>query len=193
MTKASRDKDFKLPAPPKLGVEPELEQNSGIYVAGHPEGRPLSVALNCQVVFPYRLEDQQALEYLIGWALLRMFSSPSEYAMHSATFAEKVESFFTTHYKASGVPGLYFRPANQPTIGADPDTKHGNSGSPAFDLERNAVIGILRSGSQDDANFPEGANYANFESIVPISQIVDDLDMNKPGWKTKFKVLYFGD
>lgn len=192
-TKPAADETFRLPAPPKLGTEPELKLNSGIYVAGHPQGKPLSVALNAQVVFPYRLEDQKALDYLSGLALLRMFSSPSDYAAHSLQLSETVELFFKTQYRASENAGLYFRPNNIPTIGADPDTKHGNSGSPAFDLDRNAVIGILRAGSPDFGNFPTGATYTNFEAIVPISQIVDELKKSKPDWKEKFGVKYFGE
>src|SRR4029450_3329805 len=107
LIKPSKDNTFKQPAPASLGVEPELEHNSGIYVAGHPEGRPLSVALNCQVVFPYRLENQDALTQLIGWALLRMFNSPKDYTDHAAMYSEELDTFFKSHYKALGPPGLY--------------------------------------------------------------------------------------
>jgi hypothetical protein len=123
-----------------------------------------------------------------------MFNSATDYDTHAQTFAPRVKAFFTANYKqAGGAMGLYFRPADRPTIGADPDTKHGNSGGPAFDVERNAVIGLLREGAPDDGNFPAGANYANFEAIIPMSQIVADLDASKPGWKSRFGVVYFGE
>lgn len=185
---------FVLPTPPKLGVEPELEQDVGIYVSGHPDGHALSVALNCQVVYPYRLEDNGAVTKLIQLAVLRLFTSPAEYDKLRPTYEPKVTKFFNANYKLSGQSGFYFRPNDHPTIGADPDTKHGNSGGPAFDVERNAVIGILREGAPDDRDFSAGANFANFEGIIPISQIVAELDKSPTrDWKTNFGVVYFGD
>jgi hypothetical protein len=190
---AAQDSSFTIPPPPRLGIEPELDQNAGIYVVGHPEGRPLSVALNSQVVIPYRLESEKSLAHFIGSSILRLFDSPTEYAAHAGAYSPKVEAFYKKHYRQVGTTGFYFHPKDQPTIGADPDTKHGNSGGPAFDVSRNALIGLLREGAPDDADFPSGANYANFEAILPISQIVADLDRAKPGWKATFGVTYFGE
>jgi len=106
----------------RLGSEPELVQNAGIYVAGHPEGRFLSVALNSQVVYPFKLDDETSVNRLIEWALLRMFNSSSEYDRFRSVYAARAKAFFTTNYKQVGAMGFYFRPTEQPTIGADPDT-----------------------------------------------------------------------
>ncbi len=103
-------------------------------------------------------------------------------------------AFFNSNYKANGQAGYFFLPNNHPTIGADPDTKHGNSGGPAFDVERNALIGILREGAPDDRNFPAGANFAYYEGIIPVSQIVAELDRPATaGWKQQFGVVYYGE
>ena len=193
LIRAADDPNFQLPKPPRLGVEPEVERNKGIYVAGFPGGHSLSVALNSQIVYPFWMEHQEDIDQLAQTALLRLFTSPAEYEINHLTFADRVKRFFSASYKSAGKSGFHFKPAGFPTIGADPDTKHGNSGGPAFDISRNSLIGILRSGVRDDVELPEGANYANYELLIPISQIVAELDAKMPGWKSTFGVTFTGD
>src|SRR5262249_1049287 len=152
--RSADDLSFKLPKPPHLGVEPELERSTGIYVAGYPGGRSLSIALNSQVVYPFWVEKQEGIVELSELALLRLFTTPADYDAKHLTFAKRVTDFFSSSYKAKGADGYQFMPASFPTIGADPDTKHGDSGAPTFDVSRNSMIGILRAGVPDDAEFP---------------------------------------
>lgn len=187
----AEDPTFKMPDPPQLGVEPELGVNSAIYVAGYPGGRPLSVALNSQVVFPFLLQNAKMIDELAARSLLQMFPNAETFLAKRDQFTPKVKAFFSSSYQQDGIKGFFFRPQGFPAIGADPDTKHGDSGAPTYDIERNALIGLLRAGSPDDENFVEGANYENYELVIPVSQIVAELDKQKPDWKTKFSVSYY--
>ena len=117
----------------------------------------------------------------------------AEYEANHEAVRPKVKTFFDASYRKGNGSEFYFRPNDFPTIGADPDTKHGDSGAPTFDVIRNSVIGLLRAGAPDDGDLPDGANFINFELVIPISQIVAELDRTKPGWKTKFGVSYFED
>jgi len=182
--------NFQLPVAAKLGTRPELARNEGIYVAGHPQGRPLSVALNGQVVYPFWIENDQSMKKLVQWAVLRMFSSQAEYEANRDNFLPLVTQFFTGSYKPDIGSSFRFRPLGFPAIGADPDTKQGDSGSPVFDIKRNSVIGLLRGALNSDGggDLPGGANHAYFELVIPISEIVRELNDKKPTWKTDFNV-----
>src|SRR6185295_8455242 len=98
-------------------------------------------------------------------------------------YLTKVEEFFKASYQQERTAGFYFRPQKFPTMGADPDTRRGDSGAPTFDLSRNALVGLLRGGAPDTGgDLPRGANFAYFEHVIPMSQVVAELDTAQEGW-----------
>ena len=191
---AANDRAFALPTPPLLGPLPELRRNEGLYVAGHPRGEPLAVALNASVTYPHFVEDQLGVMALAKLAELRLFTSREEYEDGIASVAPRIRQFFDESYRReSSSNAFYFHPFGVPAIGANPDTKAGDSGAAVFDISRNCVIGLLKGGKPDDVALPDGPTYLFFELVLPISRIVQELDVNEPNWKSDFQVTYFGD
>ncbi len=183
---------FTLPLPPRIGVQPELFRHDGIYVAGHPGGRPLSVALNSHVEYPYWIDNQDSVSKLAKLTVMSMFSSPEEYESNKEKYLKIVDDFFSSSYQHEGANGFFFRPGGFPAIGADADTKSGDSGGPVFDVNRNSLVGLLRKGKYDEkADLPQGANYAFFELVIPISSIVAELNQKIPMWQQDFGVKFF--
>ena len=70
----------------------------------------------------------------------------------------------------------------QPTIGADSDTYHGNSGSPVYNRRTHAVIGLLFDG-QEDLTEPWAAGWRAHEAVLPITKVVERLDSAAPAWR----------
>ena len=60
-----------------------------------------------------------------------------------------------------------------PTIGANCDTFHGNSGSGAFLKRTQRVVGILIGGQPDVDRLRSG--WARHEAILPIGPILDEI------------------
>ena len=156
------------------------------------------MALNARVIYPFWVEKKQNVMELAETTLMRMFSNKDDLDANEDEYRPKVTKFFTASYKKTG-QGYFFRPKSTqnptgfPTIGADPDTKRGDSGAPVFDIQRNSLVGLLRAGVQSHGggDLPLGANYSFFEIVIPISKIVDELKRKKPTWKNKFGVHFF--
>jgi hypothetical protein len=76
---------------------------------------------------------------------------------------------------------------SRPTIGADSDTFHGNSGSPAFSRRSHKVVGLLFAG-EDDVDEAWSPGWRSHEAILPITEVIAHLDAALPGWRNRPKV-----
>lgn len=156
-----------------------VDRDEPVYVVGHPEGAPRMVHDHAYVYFPFLVTET-------GYKDLRL--------LVEAEFKNDKEKDnwiqrFEQSYVASTVGGqrVYrqysVRWGRQPTISANSDTFHGNSGSPAFSRRHHRVVGILFDGEEDDNNSLR-PGWRSHEAILPISEVVADLDKSlSPGWR----------
>ena len=70
----------------------------------------------------------------------------------------------------------------QPTIGANSDTYHGNSGSPVYSRRSHEVVGIFTEGEPDVAA-PFQAGWRRHEAAIPVTVIVQQLDRLAAAWR----------
>jgi V8-like Glu-specific endopeptidase len=167
----------------------QVKRDDPLYVIGFPLGAPRTVHDNAFVYFPYRVSEDEFLR--IEMLVRAEFDS---FEAESQSFINGKLKEFTDSYQPRVSPdGTKFyehisvRFRNQPTIGADSDTYHGNSGSPVYSRRTHAMIGLLFDG-QDDLTEPWAAGWRAHEAILPITRIVERLDIAAPDWRNDPKV-----
>ena len=70
----------------------------------------------------------------------------------------------------------------QPTVATDADTFKGNSGSPVYSRQHHRVVGILFAGENDLAT-PWTPGWRAHEAVLPVTQVIDQLDSRLPAWR----------
>jgi hypothetical protein len=150
-----------------------------VYLIGHPEGQPRTVHDNAFVLFPFRVtpDDRARIELAVRAEFTGVVDEQDQLdafraSYREATFeGEPVFEHFSVAYGA------------RPTIGADSDTFHGNSGSPAFSRRSHKVVGLLFAG-EDDVDDVYTPGWRSHEAILPISEVVAHLDGALANWRT---------
>lgn len=145
-----------------------LRRDQPIYVVGHPNGEPQTIHDNAWVLFPFA-------------------ATPTEYGrlmlLVEAEFRNdpdrgKWVQQFRTDYRKSSALELYqyysSRLGRQPIVAAEADTFHGDSGAPVFDRKRQSLVGLVVAG-EPDVKEPWEPGFRRHESIVPASQIIEDV------------------
>lgn len=166
-----------------LSMRP-VKRDDPLYVVGFPLGEPRTVHDNAFVYFPFRVTPEE-------YAEIRMLVSAEFDSIEAedASYREGKLKEFVDSYRLrdDGNGQSYYeyisqRFGNQPTIGADSDTYHGNSGSPVYNRRTHAVIGLLFDG-QEDLTEPWAAGWRAHEAVLPITQVVQRLDEAAPDWR----------
>lgn len=160
--------DERLPGAPPLALTRErVMLGDGIYVIGHPQAQPRLVADNAYVLFPYEVTRSDLDEIL----------SRARSRYKGDTRLPGVLKQLQRSYLPDGASFVHrsVRWWKSPTIGADCDTFHGNSGSPAFSKASHAIVGVLFAGEPDDSD-PWRPGWTRHEAILPISVVLDALE-----------------
>ncbi|MCL1634269.1 serine protease [Luteimonas sp. SX5] len=165
-----------------LSLKP-VKRDDPLYVVGFPLGEPRTVHDNAFVYFPFRVTPDEYAE--IKMLVSAEFDSieAEEQSYREGKLKEFVDSY---QLRENGGQPYYeyisMRFDQQPTIGADSDTYHGNSGSPVYNRRTHAVIGLLFDG-QEDLSEPWAAGWRAHEAVLPITQVVERLDNAAPAWR----------
>ena len=165
-----------------------VKRDDPLYVVGYPLGEPRTVHDNAFVYFPFVVtpEERARLEIQVR----EEFESIEE---EDESYREGKLKEFADSYRSATLNGEpvyeYFstRFGNQPTIGADSDTYHGNSGSPVYNRRTHAIIGLLFDG-QEDLSQPWTPGWRAHEAVLPITEVIRQLDIAKSDWKDDPKV-----
>lgn len=165
-----------------LSMKP-VRRDDPLYVVGFPLGEPRTVHDNAFVYFPFRVTPEEYAE--IKMLVSAEFDSieAEELSYREGKLKEFTDSY---QLRENGSQPYYeyisMRFDQQPTIGADSDTYHGNSGSPVYNRRTHAVIGLLFDG-QEDLTEPWAAGWRAHEAVLPITQVVERLDSAAPTWR----------
>ena len=166
----------------------QVKRDDPLYVIGYPLGEPRTVHDNSFVYFPFRVT---ADEY-IAMKLLVSAEFDSIEAEDQSYREGKLKEFVDSYQLREGDGSPYYeyisvRFGQQPTIGADSDTYRGNSGSPVYHRRSHAVIGLLFDG-QEDLSEPWAAGWRAHEAVLPITRVVERLDVAAPAWRSDPRV-----
>jgi hypothetical protein len=170
--------------PPQcLSLNP-ARRDDPIYVVGFPLGQPRTVHDNAFVYFPFRVTPSEYTDLEI-----RVRAEFDSFEAESRSYIDgKLKEFVDSYQQRTGGDGekyyeyISVRFDNQPTIGADSDTYRGNSGSPAFSRRTHTVIGLLFDG-QEDLTQPWAPGWRSHEAILPITKVIERLDIAEPVWR----------
>src|SRR5262249_26868900 len=153
---------------PKCLSTRRLRRGDPLYVVGYPRGQTRAVHDNAFVQFPFRATDLEKAE--LELVVESESADPTEHQemmdefQHSYRCCAEVKNVrFYENYS--------FRWGRQPTIGADADTYHGDSGSPVFDRRNHQLVGMLIAG-EDDLEISRIAGWRSHEAILPASCVV---------------------
>lgn len=148
--------------------EARLRRDNPVYVVGFPEGNPKTIHDNAWVLFPFAATETDYAR------LLMLVEAEFRDSPKREQFVEQ----FRKSYRLSPGDRMYqnysARFGNQPILAVDADTFHGNSGSPAFDRQTHALVGVVVAGEEDSRD-PWTPGWRRHEAIVPASQIIGDL------------------
>jgi len=169
--------------PPQCLSLAQVKRDDPLYVIGYPLGEPRTVHDNSFVYFPFRVTPD---EY-IAMKLLVSAEFDSIEAEDLSYREGKLKEFVDSYQLREGDGAPYYeyisvRFDQQPTIGADSDTYRGNSGSPVYHRRSHAVIGLLFDG-QEDLSEPWAAGWRAHEAVLPITKVVERLDIAAPAWR----------
>jgi V8-like Glu-specific endopeptidase len=167
--------------------------DTSIFLVGHPRRAQRLVHDNSWVKFPYEVSDPELQQLLVG-VNAELAAAGSEDA---AAEADRFMSFYKPTTGKSGKKAYHY--VNQRGgkamryMGAECDTFHGDSGAPAMLRESGELIGILVAGEPDQEDMPnEGrvksnpyvAGWLHHEKLLPITEVVDQLDnATKKRWR----------
>lgn len=165
-----------------------VRRDDPLYVIGYPLGDPRTVHDNTFVYFPYRVTPDEYIEL----KLLVSAEFDSIEAEDASYRDGKLKEFIDSYRLRDGDGDPYYeyvsvRFGDQPTIGVDSDTYHGNSGSPVYNRRTHAVIGLLFDG-QEDLSEPWAAGWRSHEAVLPITRILERLDAAAPDWRNDPRV-----
>jgi len=172
-----RRADEKYPLP-RISTH-RLRRDDAVYVIGYPQESPRVVHDNAFVLFPYVATEGEYLD-------LRMFVCAETQGSRERG---RVLGEFLKSYVADG-RGHYLNYSDKwksPAIAVDCDTSHGDSGSGAYDRRTSALIGLLMAGEQD-LGTPYSPGWQRHEAILPIAEVVRQLDQRRPGWRKDYGV-----
>jgi hypothetical protein len=157
-----------------------IQRDDAIYVIGHPLGGHRSVHDNGWVHFPFQV-NQHGLTALEMHVRAELLDSPDQPA---ARLQEFRDSYVRRIDPELGEVWENFsvRWNRQPTLAAEVDTFHGNSGGPAYDRKLHRVVGLLFDG-EPDLEKPWKPGWSRHEAILPIEPIVTQINNEKPGWQ----------
>ncbi|RDZ28585.1 serine protease [Lysobacter silvisoli] len=171
--------------PPQcLSLKP-VRRDDPLYVIGFPLGGPRTVHDNSYVYFPFLASADEFAEIEI---LVRSEFATLEDEQQSYIDG-KLKEFIDSYRPRTAADGSRYyeyvsvRFGDQPTIGADSDTYHGNSGSPVYSRRNHAVVGLLFDG-QEDTSQPWSPGWRAHEAILPIGKVVERLDTVAPDWRS---------
>jgi V8-like Glu-specific endopeptidase len=155
-----------------------VRRGDPLYVVGHPLGQPRAVHDNAFVQFPFRVTQLERSE-------LELIVQSEQAQGEPLHLMEEFQRSYRCCASAANVQ-LYenysFRWGRQPTIGADADTYHGDSGSPVFNRRNHKLVGILFAGA-DDIQVARTVGWQSHEAILPASCIVSSLEAQLgPDW-----------
>jgi trypsin-like peptidase len=195
--KIQRPPGAKARQPLKL-ITKRVRRGVPIYLIGHPQRAPQTVHDNAWILFPFEASQNEMKELRI--------------AVNAELIGRKGSSaLLTDHFMKSYVPipvpggDRIFRYIGDwggrrlPLIGVDSDTFKGDSGSPAILREKGAVIGILIEGQPDQGEFGSNptrethgyhAGWTYHERVLPIREIVSELDDSVTDWRTLYKPAF---
>ena len=155
--------------------------DDAIYVIGYPEGNPLAVHDNAFVLFPYLVDERE-------WAKINMLVCAE--IKDSMDRETEIQGFLAdyTFPNPLGFRENHSKRWKSPVIGANCDTYHGNSGSPAFDRRMGGVIGILFAGQPDwsDAYRP---GLRRHEAVLPITEVLGLLEGGLESWQQEYGIV----
>ena len=159
-----------------------LRRDHPVYVIGHPQGDTKSVHDNAFVYFPFRATGHEFnhLKALVEAELAGPPPDPKE--------REQLQQFTDSYRKRTIIGGVdiyenFSKRWNlQPTVATDADTFKGNSGSAVYSRLHHRVVGILFAGEYDAA-MPWIPGWRAHEAVLPITQVMDQLDAVLPAWK----------
>ena len=174
--------------PPQCLSLAQVKRDDPLYVIGYPLGEPRTVHDNSFVYFPFRVTPD---EY-ITMKLLVSAEFDSIEAEDRSYREGKLKEFVDSYQLREGDGPPYYeyisvRFDQQPTIGADSDTYRGNSGSPVYHRRSHAMIGLLFDG-QEDLSEPWAAGWRAHEAVLPITRVVERLDIAAPAWRSDPRV-----
>lgn len=159
--------------------EKRVLKDDPIYIIGHPQGDPRTVADNAFVKFPFKVGEKEFNQIKLS----------VETELKDDLNREEIMSAFFDSYQEHTIDGrktfLNYskRWYSQPTIGVDSDTFHGNSGSPAYHRITHKVIGLLIAGEQDLDDYIYAPGWRTHEAVFPASQIVTKIQEKLPNWR----------
>lgn len=166
-----------------LSAQP-VRRDDPLYIVGFPLGEPRTVHDNTFVYFPFRATQD---EYALLEMLVRQEFESLE-AEQQSWIDGKLKEFTDSYQLRTPDDGdpyyeyISVRFGNQPTIGADSDTYHGNSGSPVYNRRTHDVIGLLFDG-QEDLSESWAPGWRAHEAILPIRKVIERLDIAAPQWR----------
>ena len=137
---------------------------------------------NAFILFPFKVNDRELAE-------LQMIVCAE--TQESPDRANELNEFLDSYFKVADDPASWEQYSlkwnGMPVVAADCDTSHGNSGSPVFDRKTNRLVGLLFAGQPDlHESFTPG--WRRHEAIIPIEQIVAQVDSGVAGWRIEFDV-----
>jgi len=166
--------------PPQCLTTKRVRIDDPLYVIGHPLQQPRTVHDNAFVFFPFQVTRTELteLELLVRTEFADAEDEDERVREFQESYRERQQGTETLYENYSK------RYRQQPTIGADCDTFHGNSGSPVYSRRTHRVIGLLFDG-EEDVDDEHGAGWRSHEAILPMSQIVAKLDEKLPDWRAQ--------
>tara|TARA_R110002073_G_scaffold73085_17_gene178870 strand:- start:18154 stop:19698 length:1545 start_codon:yes stop_codon:yes gene_type:complete len=174
-------------------TSPKLDE--AIVVIGYPDRAQRTISDHAFVRFPFRVSEQDM--QMVRMNVCTEFSQlPADWANFFKQFSE---SYLPTESGTANTEATYFhlfRIANandeqisaRPTIGADCDTFYGSSGSGVHRRIHEGIVGILRAGEDDNSGSIYTAGWQRHEEILPITEIIAQLDEQLDGWKATYGV-----
>jgi hypothetical protein len=177
-------KPFEKPISPlPLNVAPVAE-GTKFFIAGHPYSKPRGVVDNGEVRFPFEI-DEKTFERYKSQLVNEAINLP-EQSLLERTFGRSYFGVLKNKHR-------YCYGRKSPAIGAICSVASGNSGGPAIlRTEDGGVFGILVEGMEGN-QIPYKPGWKNHEILLPISCVVDELDVKLRGWREKYNVTVVGE
>ncbi len=162
-----------------------VRRGEAIYVVGYPLGQPRAVHDNTHVYFPFTVDEKAHAELEIQVRAEFKAGAEEDQSYRDGKLREFVDAYRRRTESSGDVIYEYFsaRFGDQPTIGANSDTYAGNSGSPAFHRRTHALVGLLFDGHDQDDTAPWSPGWRTHEAILPITEVLNAIEQQKPGWK----------
>jgi V8-like Glu-specific endopeptidase len=174
-----------------------------IFLVGYPQGWRRTIHDSSWVLFPHRIVSNTEWGDIESAVTAEYLEEQTEQDpnVRSQRAAEKARDFMVSRYgqpEPNATNKQYvLRYEGAEYIGAECDTFEGDSGAPAMLREDGSIIGILFKGMSDfgaamtSARNPRvtsrpGARF--HERILPISNVIADLNANIPQWQTSWGV-----